>query len=388
MPARLCRQAGEEFCMKPFLRGLTIILLVIGAVAGGYWLVHWKPVEPANPPVAATPPAVTPPPRVGKPSMAPTATDPLPDPLSAPALLENPTPSTPSSNLLQACWTPEQLRGSARDKRINKKASDRLPPERITYQHTVLPTRLTGSIRYVKPRNSEKLVALTFDLCEQANEKSGYDADLVNYLRDHQVKATFFAGGKWMRSHAEKTMQLMADPLFEIGNHAWTHGNLRVLNGPEMYAQINWTQAEYELLREKLLKSKCAVQFGDKAAVAIPPSLTAFRFPYGACNAQSLAAVNQTGLAAIQWNIVTGDPARGQTADHIARTILDRIQPGSIVVAHANGRGWHTAEALPLIVSKLRSRGYHFVTISELLAKGEVVAVDSCYELKPSDNLK
>ncbi|HNW78021.1 MAG TPA: polysaccharide deacetylase family protein [Candidatus Competibacteraceae bacterium] len=292
-------------------------------------------------------------------------------------------------DLLRACWTPAELRGSAGDRSIQKQASDPSPPERISYQkQALLPEKLGGSIRYVKPRNAEKWVALTFDLCEQAHEKSGYDADLVNYLRDHQVKATFFAGGKWMRSHPVKTMQLMADPLFEIGNHAWTHGNLRVLNGPGMYDQITWTQAEYEILREKLLQSKCAARFGEKAAAAIPPALTTFRFPYGACNAQSLAAVNQTGLVAIQWNIVTGDPVRGQTAQNIARTVLNQVQPGSIVVAHANGRGWHTAEALPLIISGLRKQGYRFVTISELLATGEVFAAESCYELKPGDNLR
>ena len=309
--------------------------------------------------------------------------------LNAMALLKKPTQRTGAPDLLRACCTPEQLCGSASDKIIKKLASDASPPERLTYRKQAnLPEKLRGSIRYVKPHNSEKLVALTFDLCEHANEKSGYDADLVNYLRDHQVRATFFAGGKWMRSHAEKTMQLMADPLFEIGNHAWTHGNLRVLNGSEMIDQITWTQAEYEILREKLLKSKCAAKLGNQAAAAIPSSLTAFRFPYGACNTQSLAAVNQVGLTAIQWNIVTGDPAKGQTAENIARTVLNQVQPGSIVIAHANGRGWHTAEALLLIIAKLRARGYRFVTISELVARGETVAADSCYELKPGDNLR
>jgi peptidoglycan/xylan/chitin deacetylase (PgdA/CDA1 family) len=63
-------------------------------------------------------------------------------------------------------------------------------------------------------------VALTFDLCEQADDVTGYDRRIVNRLRDEGVRATFFAGGKWMRSHEEKAQQLMADPRFEIGNQA------------------------------------------------------------------------------------------------------------------------------------------------------------------------
>ena len=96
-------------------------------------------------------------------------------------------------------------------------------------------------------------ITLTFDLCEQADEVTGYDGELVDTLRAQGVKATFYAGGKWMRSHPERTLQLMADPLFELGNHAWTHGNLRVLQGAEMANQIRWTQAEYERLRDQLL---------------------------------------------------------------------------------------------------------------------------------------
>jgi peptidoglycan/xylan/chitin deacetylase (PgdA/CDA1 family) len=40
---------------------------------------------------------------------------------------------------------------------------------------------------------------------------------------------------------------------------------------------------------------------------------------------------------------------------------------GSIIIMHANGRGWHTAEALPQIIAFLRGRGFELVTVSELL---------------------
>ena len=295
----------------------------------------------------------------------------------------------PPANLLRACWTAEQLRGAVSERRATRQTTDRSPPPRVTDRPASAPAApWNQSIRSVKPRNGEKLVALTFDLCEQANEKSGYDAALVNYLRDQEVKATFFAGGKWMRSHPERAMQLIADPLFELGDHSWSHANLRLLTGPELREQITGTQAQYARLREQLLGSNCAAPFAAQAAENVPARLTLFRFPYGACSAQSLAEVNQTGLAAIQWDIVTGDPAQGQTAGRIARAVLGQVRPGSIVIAHANGRGWHTAEALPLIVPALRARGYRFVTVSELLARGEVVAADSCYELKPGDNLR
>ncbi|WP_069472231.1 polysaccharide deacetylase family protein [Candidatus Marithrix sp. Canyon 246] len=40
----------------------------------------------------------------------------------------------------------------------------------------------------------KKIIALTFDLCERTKERTGYDAAIVNYLRKHHIKATFYAG--------------------------------------------------------------------------------------------------------------------------------------------------------------------------------------------------
>ena len=113
-----------------------------------------------------------------------------------------------------------------------------------------------------------------------------------------------------------------------------------------------------------------------------------FRFPFGTCNPASLAAVNDAGLLAIQWDVPSGDPVKAATAEAIRLDVVARVKPGSIVVMHANGRGWHTAELLPKLIADLRKRGYGFATVGELLAKGEPVIADSCYELKPGDNAR
>ena len=116
--------------------------------------------------------------------------------------------------------------------------------------------------------------------------------------------------------------------------------------------------------------------------------LTLFRFPFGTCSAESLKAVNDAGLLAIQWDLPSGDPARAQTAEAIRKGVAASAKPGSIIVMHANGRGWHTAEALPLLIEDLRNRGFEFATVGEMLAKGEPIIAESCYELKPGDNAR
>lgn len=243
-----------------------------------------------------------------------------------------------------------------------------------------------GTVRRVKLPPGRKLVVLTFDLCEGALETAGYDGRVIDYLRASKVKATLFAGGKWMVSHGERAAQLMADPLFEIGTHGWAHANLHVAAGKAVDDEIGGAITAYADARRALAARSCANGSGEMARIPAAPKL--FRFPFGACHAEALAAVARAGQLAIQWDVVTGDPDRNQTAAGIARAVLAEAKPGSIIVAHANGRGWHTAEALPLFVPQLKARGYEFVTVSQLLAEGTPEIATTCYERRPGDNLR
>ena len=69
----------------------------------------------------------------------------------------------------------------------------------------------------------------------------------------------------------------------------------------------------------------------------------------------------------------------------MAQNVLASVRPGSIVLFHANGRGWSTEAALPAIVSALRAKGYEFTTVTELLAAGDPVLSETCYDSRPGD---
>jgi peptidoglycan/xylan/chitin deacetylase (PgdA/CDA1 family) len=292
-------------------------------------------------------------------------------------------PSKPTG--LLSLWASEALQGNAGDEKIHwLRKPDFSPPARTQPNEALSPLKpeYLNSIRRVKLPKDKKWVALTFDLCERADEVAGYDRGVINALRDKQVKATFYAGGKWMQSHPEQTMQLMADKHFEIGNHGWTHGNLRVLQGEPMQQQIVWTQAEYESIRGVLQnKAKSA---GLEALMAdVPRQPATLRFPFGTCSPESLQTTNALGLSAVQWDVVSGDPAITVQPNKI----VSETRAGSIVIFHANGRGRGTAAALPRIIDDLRVQGFEFVTVSELLAAGTIEAVDECYELRRGDNV-
>jgi peptidoglycan-N-acetylglucosamine deacetylase len=250
------------------------------------------------------------------------------------------------------------------------------------------PVETRNSIREVRIPDNRKVLAFTFDLCEGPGETAGFDSELVDFLTKNSVNATFFAGGKWMRSHPEETMRLMADTLFEIGNHSWSHANFRHIFPSAAKEQIVRTQEEYIRLREILVARLRAKGADPDRMAGIPQSPGLFRFPYGACTSESLAMLAGFGMSAIQWNIVSGDPARNRTSEGIISTVLSQVKPGSIIIFHANGKGHGTFGALRVLIPKLRKEGYEFKTVSELLASGNPVSVPECYELRPGDTLK
>ena len=276
--------------------------------------------------------------------------------------------------ILEKLWSPAELQGEAPLPVHN------WPPAQAGPRATLppLPSRWQNSIRRVEPLQNRKVAALTFDLCEGAREISGYDAQIVNYLRAQGIKATFFAGGKWLHSHPEQAVQLMADPLFEVGNHSWDHPHFQRLGEAAMAGQILRTQAQYEALWQELARRAQAQGIDPAEMAKIPRLPRVFRFPYGTCTPEALRVLARLGLAAIQWSIVTGDPDKHQYAQRIANLVLGRVEPGAIIIGHANGRGWWTAEALPLFVPKLKEQGFEFVTVSELLQCGPVVATPTC----------
>jgi peptidoglycan/xylan/chitin deacetylase (PgdA/CDA1 family) len=294
-----------------------------------------------------------------------------------------------SEKVLRSCWSAEELQGKPEDKVI---IFDRdmvsLPPRLTAPEGELCPSRPvpSKSVRHIIPIDNKKVIALTFDLCERADEITGYDYEIVNYLRAHQIKATFFAGGKWMQSHPDKTMQLMADPLFEIGNHTWSHANMRVIGKEEQRQQVLLTQAQYRELRRKLACWPCAKQAGMKEIAKIPEIPLCFRFPFGTCNTESLRLLKQMNLIAVQWNDLADDSEKGQTTERIAENVLRNVRPGAIIICHANGRGHETAQAMAIFVPELQKQGYVFVTVSELLTFGPVFAASGCYELTPGDN--
>jgi len=300
----------------------------------------------------------------------------------------------PRAELQAACWAPSALAarlGENIPQRRQRALSFR-PPD-ATLAPLARASRMGGAggglgvVRRVALPAGKKLLALTFDLCETAGETAGYDGAIIDYLRANRIKATLFAGGQWMISHKQRAQQLLSDPLFEIGTHGWVHRNTRLISGGELRREILAPSLAFASLRSELKDALCVARH-EAAFSAIPERPKLLRFAFGACNGEGLQVAADAGMVAVQWDVATGDPSPDRSAHAIAETMIRSARPGSIIIAHANGRGYHTAEALPLAIPVLRARGFQFVTVSELMAAGRPVIAETCYDSRPGDTDK
>ena len=296
--------------------------------------------------------------------------------------------AAPSSGAA-ALWTAEELRGAPQDleRRPNCESCPPAPhsPRALL---SPLPEAEDGIIRRVRVDSERKVAAITFDLCELETRSNGYDYRIVDFLRREGIPATFFMGGKWMNAHPERAMQVMACPLFEIGSHAWSHGNFALMDEIMARDQVLRAQAQYESLRDELTARAASAGFEAAFADAIPREMTLFRLPYGRSSAKALRLLGSLGLRVVQWDVVAerlpGDNAEPQAAEECA----GQVRPGSILLFHANGVPLNSHLLLERVVGLLRAKGYAFVTVSELLDMGQAEKVKDGYFNTPGDNLE
>ena len=184
---------------------------------------------------------------------------------------------------------------------------------------------------------NQPMVALTFD--DGPNSK--ITTRVLNVLEKYNSKATFFVVGNRLSS---KTNQNLLRRIFElgsqIGNHTYSHPNLKKLSEKEILEEINKTN--------KLIKS------------AIGISSTVMRPPYGSYTREMKDYVD---MRFVLWNIDTLDWKTKDTKS-ICKEIRNNVKDGSIILMHDLYNT--TADAVEIMVPELISQGYQLVTIDEL----------------------
>lgn len=183
----------------------------------------------------------------------------------------------------------------------------------------------------------KKLIALTFD----DGPSGAVTEQLLGYLREKQVRATFFVIG-YMAERTPSQVQKEASEGHEIGSHTTNHTAFSRMSAAD-------------LVNDSLRMNQLFVTILGHNTPFVRP-------PYGD-GAYTEKARTSAGQPMILWTVDTLDWKYRDTQTVRQNAVKDAFD-GAIILFHDVYQT--TADAIPLIIDDLRAQGYEFLTVSEL----------------------
>jgi polysaccharide deacetylase family sporulation protein PdaB len=186
-------------------------------------------------------------------------------------------------------------------------------------------------------------IALTFDAA-WGNEDT---TQIMEILRKHDIKVTFFMTGGWVDSYPDDVKMILAEG-HDLGNHSQNHKNM---------SQLSDSEKEKELMTVH-----------DKVKELTGYEMFLFRPPYGDYDNAVVKTAKKCGYYTIQWDVDSLD-WKDYGVDSIIKTVTQHkhLGNGSIILCHNGAK--YTAEALDTMITTLKSQGYEFVPLSQLIYK-------------------
>lgn len=216
-----------------------------------------------------------------------------------------------------------------------------------------------------------KMVALTFD----AGSDNNHTHEILAILNEYQLKCTLFLTGKFMERYPEIVQEIVANG-HEVANHTYSHPHLT------SYSENRQHQLRPGVSREFVQKQ---LYKADSVFYALTGSRLKpyWRAPFGEYNEQILTWAAEMGYLHVHWtgNFDTHDWVTDETSElyHTPQEIFEQVLKlekesarglnGVIILMHLGSQRQenHIFEILPHLIQEIRSRGYTFCTISELL---------------------
>jgi peptidoglycan-N-acetylglucosamine deacetylase len=190
-----------------------------------------------------------------------------------------------------------------------------------------------------------KIVALTFDdgpTVDGTNE-------ILKVLDEMQVKATFFLIGGELEQNLAEARKIVAAG-HEVGNHSYTHTRMLLVSPSFVREEVEKT--------DRLIR---AAGYSKEIYFRPPYCKKLFALPW---------YLSQTNRKTITWDLEPdSSPKIAADATKIVEETRASVRPGSIILLHAmypNRRP--SLQAIGGIIETLKQDGYHFKTVTELLA--------------------
>ena len=191
-------------------------------------------------------------------------------------------------------------------------------------------------------------IAITFD-----DGPGKYTEELLDGLRERNVKASFFLVGRKAEKHPELVKTMHEDGHL-IGSHTYSH--------------INFFRSDFAAIKEEL-------ELTDEIVEGITGEKTQFfRPPYGYYTPFQLNKINKI---AVLWSETPRDWVNVDE-DYICDYIVEHAKDGQIILVHDTKDA--TVPAVLRAIDILTEEGYEFVRADELLCRnGDLLAPGLAY---------
>ena len=200
-----------------------------------------------------------------------------------------------------------------------------------------------------KVNTNKKKVALTFD----DGPSPVWTPQILRSLREKNVKATFFMIGHHVKKYPDIARQVAADG-HTIANHGYAHSVLLYYKPAEIEEEIKYTE---EVIRSITGKT---TRF--------------FRPPKAWLRRTIKEKIKSMGYEVILWSINSKDWVCFNHK-YIVSRLAKKVKPGDIILFHDSGNIYstegglrrQTVKAVDMLISNLRSQGFEFVSVDELI---------------------
>ncbi len=201
--------------------------------------------------------------------------------------------------------------------------------------------RNMAGVNFTRGPAGSRRIALTFD----DGPSGSTTGKVLDILRENGVAATFFVLGEMVEKHPGLLRRIIGEG-HEVGNHSYSHRDMRKLDAPEIREEIRKTQ---ELIE----------RYGG-----VSPRI--FRPPYGNTNRELREYCRDAGMVMCKWSVDPRDWKKTVTVDAMNSTIRDQTRGGSVIILHDIKK--KTVKALPGILGELKKSGFEFILLSRMIA--------------------
>ncbi len=191
----------------------------------------------------------------------------------------------------------------------------------------------------------KKDIYLTFD----NGYENGYTEKILDVLKEKKVPATFFITGQYIKDQPELVKRMVNEGHI-IGNHSWHHPDLTTISDEKLRSEIQQIETEVKQLT------------GQKEMKYLRP-------PRGIFSERTLAITKEMGYYNVLWSLAfldwKVDQQRGWQYSY--DSVMKQIHPGAVILLHSISSD--NAGALAKIIDDLRTKGYQFKNLDDLVAQ-------------------